>query len=148
MKKQLLAMALVLASGTAFAGDHDHDEFPEGTLLALEGQDAISKEECFLFVTDVGYTGPEQRPDQFFAKVQTNYVHGHDAPAAISVRLHPDRADVLTGLGPNGKDQIAIFLDPATLDLRNAKSFSLKWLHGSHFHTNRCVNLVVHEHAH
>lgn len=146
MVKQILGVILLtcsLVGNAAFA--HDHDEFPEGTLLALEGNDAISNQECLLFVTDVGFNGPEQTPDQWYATVQTSYNHGGATAAPFTVKAHPTRPGVLFGTGANGQDQLAIFLDPQDLDLRNAKSFNLKWLHVDHFHTNRCVNMQVHE---
>lgn len=136
--KSIIFASLLLGS-VAFAHD---DHFPEGTLLALEGQDAITKEECFLFVTDVS---DSRAPDQYYAKVLTSYSHDHDAPQAIQVRVYPNRADLLVGTGPNGQDQIAIFLSSADLNLQNATSFNLKWLHGNHFHNNRCVNLKPHQ---
>lgn len=111
------------------------------TLVELQGQDAANKSECSLFVTEVGFTGPEQTPDQWYARVHTSYDHNGDSPSQILVRMHPSRPGALVGNGANGQDQIAIFLDPQNLDLNNAKSFNLKWLHGDHFHTNRCVNL-------
>ncbi len=126
--------------------EDEHEGWPENILLALEGQDAISKDECLLFVTDVGYTGPEQTAEQFYAVVQTNYAHGADQAAPMTVKAVSGKPNVLMGTGTNGKDQIAIFLNSSDLDLNQITSFNLKWLHGSHYHTNRCVNMVVHEH--
>jgi hypothetical protein len=140
---QLLFLGQSLIGNAAFA--HDHDEFPEGTLLALEGADAISKEECSLFVMDVGYTGPEQTDEQWYASVLTSYNHNGASASSITVRKHPTRPGALTGVGANGEDEIAIFLEPQDLDLRNAKSFNLKWRHDDHFHTNRCLNLEIHK---
>lgn len=153
MKKFL--SSLILISGLIFnlqavAEDHDHGDehegWPENTLLALEGQDAISKEDCLLFITDVGFTGSEKTDDQFYAVVQTSYSHNQDHAEAITVKTVPGKSGVLMGLGANGQDQIALFLDPQVLDLKNIKSFNLRWLHGNHFHNNRCVNMTVHEH--
>lgn len=144
MKKSLLALLLACLSYPVFA--QQHEDFPEGTLLAMEGKDSITAKECFLFVMDLGFTGPEQKPEQFFAKVLTAYSHGQEVPAPIEIRSVAGRAGVLSGTGANGKDQIAVFLDPVHLDLKNIKSFNLKWLHGTHFHTSRCVNMKVHEH--
>lgn len=146
MVKQILGALLLACScvgNGAFADDHDN--FPEGTLLALEGSDAISKEECLLFVTDVGFTGPEKTADQWYATVQTSYNHGGATAAPFTVKIHPTKPGVVLGAGANGQDEIAIFLDPQDLDLRNAKSFNLKWFHVNHFHTNRCDNMQVHE---
>ena len=144
MKNHLLSLLLILSMNVAFAGEHD--EFPEGALLALEGVDIITKNKCFLFVMDVGFTGPEQTQEQFFAKVLTGYSHGQQAPDPIEVKAVSGKPGVLAGTGPNGKDQIAIFLNPASLDLSNVHSFNLKWLHQTHFHTNRCLNMKVHKH--
>lgn len=144
MKKLLLFLFLVGVSPSVFADDHK--EFPEGALLAMEGKDSITKQECFLFVMDLGFTGPEQTSEQFFAKVLTAYSHGQDAPEPIEIRSVSGKPGVLSGTAANGKDQIALFLDPVHLDLKNIKSFNLKWWHHNHFHTNRCVNMKVHEH--
>jgi hypothetical protein len=144
---KLVGLLTLMISVQAFAQhDQEHEGWPENTLLALEGQDAISKDDCLLFVTEVGFTGTEQTPDQFFAVVETNYAHGNDHAAPITVKPVANKPGVLAGVGVNGQDQIAIFLTPQDLDFRNVKSFNLKWLHGSHFHTNRCVNMTVHEH--
>lgn len=123
-----------------------HKGWPENSLLVLEGQDAISKRDCFLFVTEVGFTGSEQTAEQFFAVIETNYVHGGDKPAPFTIKLLKDKPGVLSGVSNNGKDQIAIFLNPNDLDLRNIKSFNLRWLHGNHYHSNRCVNMNIHQH--
>jgi hypothetical protein len=150
MKAKLLKLISVMSfliTIQAFAQDgHEHEGWPENTLLALEGQDAVTQDECLLFVTDLGFTGPEQTPDQFFAVIQTNYAHGDAQAAPFTVKIVTNRPGVLSGVGANGQDQIALFLDPQSLDLRNVKSFNLKWLHGNHFHTNRCVNMTVHDH--
>lgn len=142
----LMTVSLVFGATTAVADDHGHGEFPEGTLLALEGRDAISKAECFLFVLDVGYSGPENAPEQFYAKVSTSYSHGHDAAAPIVVKTVAGKPNVLVGTGDNGKDQVAVIFDQGVTDLRDAKAFNIKWWHSTHFHTNRCENLSVHEH--
>jgi hypothetical protein len=145
--KFISALTLFISTPSFAHKDHDHHEgWPENTLLALEGQDAITKETCFLFVTDIGYTGPEQTQEQFFAVVQTNYAHGSDKPSPFIVRAVPNKPGVLAGTGASSQDQIALFLDPQDLDLRNVKSYNLKWLHGNHFHMNRCMNLSVHTH--
>ena len=125
--------------------DHDHDQFPEGTLQAYEGQDAITGKECLLFITDVGYTGPEHTPAQWYATVLTSYRHDGDGAAPFTVKLHANKPGVLVGAGSNGQDLIALFLDPQDLNLNNLQSFNLKWLHGDHFHTNRCINLQAHQ---
>lgn len=129
--------------------DHDHDEFPEGTegaLLILEGTDAITKEECQLFIMETGYSGPEQTADQFYAKVLTGYSHGADTAPLFEVKPVIARPGVLSGTGANGQDRLALFLESAVLDLRNIRSFNLRWIHGNHPHTNQCQNMKLHEH--
>ncbi|MBX3039407.1 MAG: hypothetical protein KF789_01710 [Bdellovibrionaceae bacterium] len=145
MIRFLIAFSLLALSPFALANDHDHDDhdFPEGTLIALEGQDAVTKKECALFVTDLGTVD-----GRFYAKVITSYMHDHDQPQEILVGVSPERPDVLVGTGDNGKDQIAIFLESTEADLQTARSFNLKWWHVNHFHSYRCVNLKVHDHDH
>ncbi len=129
-----------------FGGWHAYGvEIPSGTVLSFEGKDAFSNQPCWLFVTELGYSGPEQTPQHWYAIVQTSYSHGQDRAAAFHLKIHPGRPEVLFATGTNGKDQIAVFLEPAQLDLRNAKSFNLRWMHIDHLHTNRCLNLTVHQ---
>lgn len=144
MNRLFIALALMVTASFAQAADHDdHENFPEGTLLALEGQDAVTKKECALFVTDIGTVD-----GRFYAKVVTSYTHNHDHPEEILVGVSPERPDVLIGTGPNGKDQIAIFLGSTDADLQTAQSFNFKWWHVNHAHTYRCVNLQRHDHDH
>lgn len=146
MKRHILAVAaLTISILGASQSAYTHGTFPEGTLLAMEGKDAITKEECLLFVTEVGFSGPEQTTEQWYATVLTSYSHGGVSSEPITVRAVPTRPGALSGKATNGQDQIAIFLEPTALDLRNAKSFNLKWLHGDHFHSNRCIGLRVHQ---
>lgn len=137
MIQLVVVLILALFVNPAFAYS------PEGTLFTLEGKDAGTSEECFLFVIEVGFTGPAQTPDQWYSQILTSYSHDHDSPEPITVRQHPTRPDVLLGTGANGQDEIAIFVNPGILDLKNAKSYNLKWLHNGHLHTNRCLNLRV-----
>jgi hypothetical protein len=150
MKKKFLKLVTLLtlfASSQAYAQHNDeHEGWPENTLLALEGLDAITKEDCLLFVTEVGFTGPEQTPDQFYAVVETSYNHAGSHAAPMTVKSLASKPGTLSGVGANGQDQIVLFLNPQSLDLRTIKSFNIKWLHGNHFHTNRCVNMKVHAH--
>lgn len=145
LRQTLFTILLAFPLFGNIATADNHDGFPEGTLLALEGKDAVSNKDCLLFVTDIGFTGPEQTPEQWYAIVQTSYKHGSASAAPFTIKLHPTKPGILSGTGSNGKDQLAITLDPQALDLRNVKSFNLKWLHGDHFHTNRCVGMQVHQ---
>lgn len=144
MKSALFVVLALFISLSAHAHeDHDH---PDDALLVLEGRDAVGKFECGLFVMDMGFAGPEETPEQFFANVRTSYSHGDDAPEDIVLKVVPGRPGVLAGLGPNGKDQLAVFLPAGSLDLTQATAFNLKWWHETHFHTNRCAQLQVHQH--
>lgn len=132
----IVAVTGALSSNLALA----HEQVPNAALWTLKGQDASNQEECFLFVTEVAPANSE-----FYAMVLTSYSHDHEAPQALRVQATPNRPKTLSGTAENGSDQIAIFLGSPELDLRHATAFNLKWLHGNHFHTNRCVNLQVHE---
>jgi hypothetical protein len=147
MIRSFAVLILLTFSHFTFAsGPHDHENFPEGTLLALEGTDAITQENCFLFVMETGYTGVEQTPDQFYANILTSYHHDDATPAPIQIKLAANKPNVLTGLADNQKDQVAVLLSEAGTDLRKATKFNLKWWHVNHFHTNQCTNLKVHDH--
>lgn len=108
------------------------------SLLTLEGRDSRSQRVCKLEVV-----GLENLNGQQTALVTTSYTHSGEAPEAIRVGTSPDRADVLAGLGQNGRDQIAIFLSEAGFDLTKATSFNFRWWHRNHFDNFRCQNLKV-----
>lgn len=119
--------------------DHEHEHFPEGTLLAFEGVDSITQEECFLFVTDVGNANNVKT-----YKVETSYHHDDDHPAAIDVQVSPKNPQWLTGEDAQTQSKIVIQLATDDQDIRTANSYTIKWLHGNHFHTNKCVQLTPH----
>lgn len=114
-------------------------------LLVLEGKDVVSRKDCTLYIMDVGFTGPEQTNDQFYAVVQTSYTHDSDRPDAITVTFNSQNNSILSGLGQNQKDQIAVMTEPSSQDLTLAKSFNLRWFHNNHFDNFRCAQLKVHE---
>lgn len=141
--KASAALALCLGGSLGHAQGHTPDEnFPQGHLLALEGEDVITKKECFLFVMDVDGRGAE-----LVAEVLTGYTHNDETADRIEVRVAPGRPDTLVGMGANGKDQIAISLAGPGQDLQSATAFNAKWWHTNHYHNSRCVNLKVHNHA-
>ncbi len=145
LNKSLLVLATLFLFSSLSAAT-TKSAYPDNTLLVLKGEmGSVRKRDCFLYVTDFGYKGPEQKDNQFFAEVLTSFSHSGDSPDPIEVSVTPNRTDTLSGKGSNGKDEIVIFLDPKTLDLYNAKSFNLKWWHRNHFDTFRCTNLKVHE---
>lgn len=146
MKLQIGSLILGLALCVSAVADtpDDHENFPEGTLVAFEGKDAVSGNPCFLFVTDRGFTGPENLPTQYYLKVQTSY--SHDNENAGEFNLSPSGAgqSTMAGTSTAGLNQLAVMFNGSFLDLKNAKSFNLKWKHGNHFHNSRCNNLVEH----
>ncbi len=147
MRLLLTLATLIALTRPLQANDRDdHDHLPVGTLLVLEGQDVVTRKDCALYITDVGFTGPEQTQDQFYAVVETSYTHGSDRPAAITISFNSKNNSILSGLGQNQKDQIAVMTEPGSQDLMKAKSFNLRWFHNNHFDNFRCGQLKVHEH--
>lgn len=138
-----LFVALSLLSSTFHNYAHGFANVPTGTRWALIGIDAQSGQECALFVMSASEPGTS--PDQWTATVLTSYSHDGDAADLITVRAVANRPGTASGIGPNGKDQIAIFMSSPDLNLRNATSFNLRWYHVNHFHTERCNNLRIRE---
>lgn len=111
----------------------------EGAILVLGGQDAASREPCFLYVLEVLVS--ESDPANSLVKLTTSYSHDGEAAEPFLVSPLASSPLVLTGIGENGEDQLAVFLFEAGGDLTKARAFNLKWLHGNHFHTNKCLGL-------
>lgn len=143
LKSAVSAFVALFALSSAPALAHEH--FPEGTLLALEGQDPAHRKECALYVTDIGYTGPERSQDQWYAKVQTSFNHD-GAKASPMVVKATNKPGTLVGKSENGHDTIVIYVKSQGTDLQTASSFRLAWKHDSHTHNSVCDNLSVHRH--
>lgn len=149
MRSSFAILATVLFLSTAsFAESHDHDDhadFPEGTLIVFEGIDAVSRKECALYVTDI----QQQADGAFIYTAVTSYSHDDDSAGAFQIQVSPSKMDLLLGSADSGNPkaphQLGIFLKQPTGNIVDAQSFNLRWLHGSHYHTNKCINLVVHE---
>lgn len=146
MKRQIGYLVLGLAFCISAHADQpdDHSNFPAGTLVAFEGKDAVSDAPCFLFMTDRGFTGPENLPTQYYLKVQTSYSHNGDNAGEFILAPAGAGQSTMAGTSTTGSNQLALMFNGSFLDLKNAKSFNLKWKHGSHFHNSRCNNLVEH----
>ncbi len=145
MSKNVLSSvyALIFLVGGAAYG---HDEFPEGTLLALEGKDAKTGESCFLFVTETGYRGAEQTPDQWYAKVLTSYNSDYSSERKMSIKLDPTKPGILPGATDDDQYRVVVYSAANSVDLTKVSSFHYRWRHGNHFHTSRCLGTQVHEH--
>lgn len=145
MKFTILILTLFV-HGLSFAQSqqHDHDKFPEDTLLAFEGRDAITNDECFLFITGAGRAAVYEEGMNYV--VETSYSHNGDKAPKILVKQDPKNPDYFTGEDAVTKSKIAIKAkDNETNELKNWDSFIIKWLHGNHYHSNKCIDLVVHE---
>ncbi len=141
-------IAPLFVSSLALAESHDHDDhsdFPEGTRIAFEGIDAVSRQECALYVTDI----QQQADGAYIYTAVTSYSHDEDSAGAFQIQANPNKMELLTGTADSGNPkaphQIGIFLKQPTGNIVDAQSFNLRWLHGNHYHTNKCINLVVHE---
>lgn len=143
-----LLFSSLIISTSSFAESHDHDDhehFPEGTLIAFEGIDAVSRQECALYVTDI----QQQADGAFIYTALTSYSHDEDSAGAFQIQVSPSKKDLLLGTADSGNPkaphQLGIILKQPTGNIADAQSFNLRWLHGNHYHTNKCINLVVHE---
>jgi hypothetical protein len=135
-------LALVLLSAWAVgigAQQPPHAEFPEGTLLALEGQDVISKKECLLFILEVPGEGQD-----FPARVSTSYGHGTDGPGEFILQRDPQNPRLAIGSKDDGKNRIAVMLDQEG-SLLGARGFNLRWWHINHPHNYNCQGLKPHQ---
>jgi hypothetical protein len=97
--------------------------------------------DCYFCVTEFGHSEKEARDENFYATILTSFKHGNDKPDPITVKVTPNKPETLSGVGPNGKDEMVVFLNPNKLDLYTATAYNLKWFHRGHFDTYRCEKL-------
>lgn len=71
--------------------------------------------------------------------------HGHDDH--FDFLISPSgKPNMFSGVGSNAKDQINVLVAPGSAYLSAPIAFSIKWLHGNHFHTAQCLNLKLAAH--
>jgi hypothetical protein len=100
--------------------------------------------QCQLTITEIGYSGPEQRLDQYYAQVQTNYAHAGEASPVFHVRFSRYSQDgkflLFEGRTNNG-DILRIQVPKNHLSVENAIEYRLRWLHDDHYHQSTCTSL-------
>lgn len=131
-------------SNASLAQKDDHSNFPQDAILILEGYDPVKRSDCFLFVKSIEFVGGEVLPSQMIAKVQTSFSHGKDGSPNFEIRQVSGKENMMAG--QVGKSQLAVEFQTTDLDFALVKEYSLRWLHGNHFHNGKCLNLKEHKH--
>jgi hypothetical protein len=139
MKKSLLS-ALILVSSTVFA----HTEFVGN----IKGTTDI----CSIEVEQTYFEGNIETAENFRADVVVSLAddgHGdHLDGDVFSFTLKASsKPNMLSAVGANGHDLLNVLVAAGSQGLENPTAFAIKWLHGNHFHTAQCLNLVkkIHE---
>jgi hypothetical protein len=108
--------------------------FAQTQILTLRGVDKSSGQFCYLNVQAENF-------QPYAATVTTGYSHGDDKPLPFFLKMAPNRSDVLMGNSQNKIDQLTVFLRAPNSRINDAKSYNLKWKHGSHSHVESCLDL-------
>jgi hypothetical protein len=107
----------------------------------LTGRDRISGQPCSLNILNISEDGSGTPTERFRAQVQTTYSHEGATPPVFEIRFA--EPGVLVGTDPSGESNLRVTLPAGSLDLREARAFRLRWLHGDHFHDSVCLQLAV-----
>lgn len=138
MNKILSALIFVSFSATAFA----HTAFV-GTVKG-------TGEACVLEVEETYYENNIETPENFRADVAVSLDDGDDHlkhEGELTFTIMPSgKPQILSGVGENQKDLINVLTAVGSTGLEAPVSFSIKWLHGTHYHTAQCLNLVKADH--
>lgn len=128
-----ILIGLLVFSNLAFA----HSEFV-GTIKG-------SSRPCSLHIEQIYYAHNVEKPENLRADVVAsleNDEHHITQGEEFMFTIKPQsRANLLSGIGANGKDQINVLTRAGTAALDVVDAYAVKWLHGSHFHSAQCVNL-------
>ncbi|MFP5457666.1 MAG: hypothetical protein ACLGG7_02935 [Bacteriovoracia bacterium] len=132
---RLIATALLLLSFSALA---------DATFV---GKQRGRNTDCFLYVKQTYFAGNVEDPANFRADVLVefrDYSHGGGRSEELDFTVAPGaRADLLTGTGLNGRDTINLFVNPGTRGLSSPKDYAVRFIHGSHFDSVQCFNLIA-----
>lgn len=108
--------------------------------LTLRGRDRTSNQACELRVLRVFEEGAGDPSERFRAEVQTSYSHENELPPTFVLSLA--EPGVLLGTDPVDGDSLRVTLPLGAPDLRSARAYRLRWLHGDHFHDSVCLSLA------
>ena len=138
MNKFLIALCALLLSHSLMA----HTVFV-GTLKG-------TNHPCSLEVEQFYYENNVESPENFRADVAINLKDGHNHfnhSELLTFSIKPSgKPQVLSGVGANQKDLINVLTASGSMGLDSPVSFAVKWLHGNHYHTDQCLNLVKADH--
>ena len=138
MNKILASLIFLSISTTAFA----HTAFV-GT---VKGTGAV----CVIEIEQTYYENNIETPENFRADVAVSLDDGDDHlkhEGELTFAIKPSgKPQILSGVGENQKDLINVLTSVGSTGLEAPVSFALKWLHGTHFHTAQCLNLVKADH--
>ena len=138
MNKFLIALCVLSISQTLQA----HTVFV-GTLKG-------SNHTCSLEIEQTYYENNIETSENFRAEVAVNLEDGHNhfnQCDLLTFSLKPSgKPQILSGVGANQKDLINVLTTVGSIGLESPVSFAVKWLHGNHYHTDQCLNLVKADH--
>lgn len=140
MNKTLPLLSFLFFTSTAFA----HSTFT--------GSVKGTGEVCVLEIEQTYYENNTENPIDFRAEIAVNLNdgdhgnhddHGEELTFIVKPSLNPQ---ILSGVGANQKDLVNVLTSVGSNGIDMPLSFSVKWLHGSHYHTAQCLNLVKNDH--
>lgn len=101
---------------------------------------------CSIEVEQSYYENNIETPENFRADVVVSLSDGDDNVNNRFTIKPSGKPQILSGVGENQKDLVNVLTSVGSTGLETPVSFALKWLHGSHYHTAQCLNLVKTDH--
>ena len=100
---------------------------------------------CSVHIEQIYYVDNIEKPENLRADIVASLQDDHHLGAhgeEFLFTVQPSaRADVLSGMGSNQKDQINVLRKAGSSALDVLESFAVKWWHVNHFHSAQCKNL-------
>lgn len=97
---------------------------------------------CSIEIEEVYYLNNIETPANLRVDVIASLEDDHDHGDDFFFTLKPTgRADLFSGLGDNGRDQLNLIINNGIPDFSDLNLYALKWWHINHFHSAQCVNL-------
>ena len=142
MKTLSIALASLVLSANAFA----HTTF----IGTVKGTGVP----CSLEIEQTYFENNIETPANFRAEIAVSLVdgddHGHgegNHDDHFDFTISPSgKPNMFSGVAANKTDLINILVAPGTPGLSAPTAFSMKWLHGNHYHTAQCLNLKLAAH--
>jgi hypothetical protein len=137
MKTALIALFLMVLSVSASAS----------TLFTgkVKGSNSV----CELEIIQSYYENNTEKPENLRVEVAVSLSEGDhtDSDHKMMFTVSPGaRANIFSGVGVNSKDLINVSAASGSVGLVAPTAFSVKWLHGSHYHTAQCLGLALSTH--